>query len=655
MRNIPHSRTEWCSIYNGKGNKDKCKRSFIQYDTSPPTYQACQWRSGSSESFTCSLDAKLSVCENVPPAAPSPMLPPAPPSAPPSPFAPTLCEAVTHEKVSIRDLPAPQWCHDLASDHAACENAYVRLGQTYMSCIYDAAHDSMGRFSPTCAMSETKLDCQLSPPAPPSPPSVPATCPQAAATGFSQDLRYTPEKLGMSDHSTQEWNAKHHVTSLEHPMGHTEYPQCDMYAADLAECRISYQTDGVTWYPCYFQTSPLTGATTCKGSPMARTCHSIASPRTPPSPSSPPSTPPPTPAADGTVTTYAGGGTADSTDGIGTAARFNGPVGVAISPDGTFALVADRDNHRIRKVVINAGSIDSGMTSTLAGDGTAASTDDVGVLAQFNAPVGVAISPDSSFALVAEKDGNTIRKVVIATGATTTLAGSGAAASTNGVGTTAAFKAPLGVAISPDGNFALVADSENNQIRKIIIASGLTTRFAGDASGDPGSGDDDLRVPVGVAIAPDGTFALVADNMNHRIRKIVIAAGGVAGAMSTLAGSSGNIGARDRVGALATFNGPVGVAISPDSSFALVAESANHKIRKVVIATGATTTFTGASGGADAAGFSDWEDGVKAVARFASPFGVAIEPIPTGTSAGGTFALVADSINHRIRRVHIAT
>ena len=41
--------------------------------------------------------------------------------------------------------------------------------------------------------------------------------------------------------------------------------------------------------------------------------------------------------------------------------------------------------------------------------------------------------------------------------------------------------------------------------------------------------------------------------------------------MSTLAGSSGNIGARDRVGALATFNGPVGVAISPDSSFALVA------------------------------------------------------------------------------------
>ena len=90
---------------------------------------------------------------------------------------------------------------------------------------------------------------------------------------------------------------------------------------------------------------------------------------------------------------------------------------------------------------------------------------------------------------------------------------------------------------------------------------------------------------------------------------------------------------------------------APDAS----QESANHKIRKVVIATGATTTFTGASGGADAAGFSDWEDGVKAVARFASPFGVAIEPIPTGTSAGGTFALVADSINHRIRRVHIAT
>jgi len=270
FRGIPDSQSEWCSIYSGKGNRDMCKRSFVQYDTTPPTYQACRWNGGGDYDWSCSLDSKLTVCENEPPASPPLPPPPAPPAAPPAPFPPSLCDAMGHEKISIRDLPSPKWCEALASDKAACLNAYVRLGQTYLSCVYSDV-DAQNKYDPTCTMSARKLPCSLAPPAPPSPPSVPATCANAALIGLTQDLRYTPEKLGLSDRSTQEWNLKHHVTSLTHTAGHTQYAQCDMYAQEKDECKRSYQTDGDVYYPCLFRTD-ATGAASCSASPTKRRC-----------------------------------------------------------------------------------------------------------------------------------------------------------------------------------------------------------------------------------------------------------------------------------------------------------------------------------------------------------------------------------------------
>ena len=49
-----------------------------------------------------------------------------------------------------------------------------------------------------------------------------------------------------------------------------------------------------------------------------------------------------------------------------------------------------------------------------------------------------------------------IRRVDIATGATTTLAGSGSAGFRDGAGGSARFQYPRGVAIEPSGGYALV-------------------------------------------------------------------------------------------------------------------------------------------------------------------------------------------------------
>ena len=56
-----------------------------------------------------------------------------------------------------------------------------------------------------------------------------------------------------------------------------------------------------------------------------------------------------------------------------------------------------------------------------------------------------------------DQNNHRIRRVEIATGATTTLAGSGSAGYLDGAGGSARFRNPYGVAIDPSGTFALVA------------------------------------------------------------------------------------------------------------------------------------------------------------------------------------------------------
>ena len=81
-------------------------------------------------------------------------------------------------------------------------------------------------------------------------------------------------------------------------------------------------------------------------------------------------------------------------NGIGTNAKFNIPTGVSISPDGSYALVAEYYNHPIRQIIIS-----SALVSVLAGLFISGLGNGIGTNAQFNYPTGVSISPDGSYAL----------------------------------------------------------------------------------------------------------------------------------------------------------------------------------------------------------------------------------------------------------------
>ena len=113
-------------------------------------------------------------------------------------------------------------------------------------------------------------------------------------------------------------------------------------------------------------------------------------------------------------------------------------------------------------------------------------------------------------------DNHEIRKVVIATGSVTTLAGSTISGHADGVGGAASFYSPTG--ITTDGKYLYVADCGNNEIRRIDIASGTVYTIAGSKTSGhvdgPGLSASFLQ-PFG--IATDGTYLYVTDMGNHEI------------------------------------------------------------------------------------------------------------------------------------------
>ncbi|MBK6311561.1 MAG: hypothetical protein IPF42_13665 [Candidatus Microthrix sp.] len=265
-----------------------------------------------------------------------------------------------------------------------------------------------------------------------------------------------------------------------------------------------------------------------------------------------------------------------------------------------------------------------GIVTTLAGNGTRGFADDPGANAQFAYPAGVAVAPNGTV-YVTDDDNNRIRAVNPATGAVTTLAGSGTAGFADGPSNTAQFDNPFGVTVAPNGTI-YVGDSSNHRIRAINPTTGQVTTLAG--SGTAGFADGPSNTaqfdnPSGVAVAPGGTV-YVADRNNHRIRAI----NPTTGAVTTLAGST--IGFADGPGNTAQFNYPFGVAVAPGGTV-YVADRNNHRIRAINPTTGAVTTLAGSG----TAGFAD---GPGNTAQFNATAGVAVAPggtvSPTPTTTG---------------------
>ena len=159
---------------------------------------------------------------------------------------------------------------------------------------------------------------------------------------------------------------------------------------------------------------------------------------------------------DGTVSTLAGGREGFA-DGKGEAAAFHTPSGIALDHLGNL-YVADTGNHAIRKIGPD------GTVTTLAGNGAPGYQDGLGRAARFNGPVGIAVDA-AGIVYVADTYNDRIRRIA-PDGSVTTVAGKGQPGNLDGPALDAGFDTPSGIAAALDGSL-YVADTGNHAIRMI--------------------------------------------------------------------------------------------------------------------------------------------------------------------------------------------
>ncbi len=325
-----------------------------------------------------------------------------------------------------------------------------------------------------------------------------------------------------------------------------------------------------------------------------------------------------------TVTTLIGTGVPGLSD-----TQVNNPYGVILGPDGALYF-CDLDNQRIRRIDPATKAV-----STVAGNGTRGYSGDGGpaLQAALNMPHEIQFDRAGSL-YIAERDSHVVRKVDTKTGVISTVAGTGVAgfSGDGGPAVQAQLRQPHSIVFDRDGTL-LICDIGNQRIRRLHLDTGVIETWAGTGvaadtpDGAPITGTP-LRGPRTMAMAANGDLFLALREGNAILR--------IDAATRTLhrvAGTGEQGYAGDGGPALAAkLGGPKGLAWAPGQLF--VADTENHAIRRIDLATGVITTVlgTGAKG--------DGPETSPLACRLSRPHGL--------LSVAGTL-YVTDSEAHRIR------
>jgi len=287
---------------------------------------------------------------------------------------------------------------------------------------------------------------------------------------------------------------------------------------------------------------------------------------------------------DGRFVRTFGSGSSGLKDGPAGEACFFKPQGMAFA--GGALLVADTENHAIRRVDLSTGAV-----STIAGTG-AQGHDREGefepLKASLNSPWDLLVLGDE--VLIAMAGPHQIWSLSLKEPRIRPFAGNGRELKADGSFEDSSFAQPSGLA-EKDG-VVYVADSESSSIRAMHLKD-RTVRTVVGGHEEPRNlfefGDEDgkglgkrLQHPLGVLIHDGALY--VADTYNHKIKVVDVSAGEV----KSFAGS-GKPGRKDGAAAEACFHEPGGLAGHGGRIF--IADTNNHAIRILDVATRAVSTL----------------------------------------------------------------
>ncbi len=291
---------------------------------------------------------------------------------------------------------------------------------------------------------------------------------------------------------------------------------------------------------------------------------------------------------DGIITTVAGTGVPgfSGDGGLATSAQLNGSIvwGMPVALDGQGNLyVAEFGNNRVRKVNLQ------GIITTIAGDGDDEMPAEgyLATTAPFGNPTAVAADDNGVYVAVI---GSVIVRVT-SDGMERTAVGWPGGCGRGGDGGpahNAHVCQPYGLFLRPNGEI-LIADTNNNLVRRVLADGTMTTIAGTRAQGYTGDGgvatNASLDLPMGIAADAAGN-TYIGDSDNHRVRRIT-----TDGIITTMAGN-GTAGYTGDGGnpVLASLNTPTGIAIDPSGNV-YIADTVNNRIRKITL----TTTSSGCS------------------------------------------------------------
>jgi sugar lactone lactonase YvrE len=335
--------------------------------------------------------------------------------------------------------------------------------------------------------------------------------------------------------------------------------------------------------------------------------------------------------------TYLGDGYAASSAGL------FGPYSMARDASGNVYIATSKDN-RVRKVAAGTGII-----TTVAGTGIAGYAGDGGLAtaAKFNFNnnyPGIAVDKNGNI-YIGDYGNDRIRKITVATGIVTTIAGTGVDGY-SGDGSTAlaaSFSGPAGVAVDTAGN-VYVADNNNSVIRKITITTGKISTVAGNyTNGGIYSGDGasalnaGLNFPERLTVDAAGNI-YISDGQDFRVRKVTASTG----IITTIAGTGTKGYSGDGGAATSAMIGAIiGIAIDASGNV-YIADQSNNRVRKITAATGIITTITGST----SAGYTG-DGGAATAATLSGPSDVLVD--------GSNNVYIVDNGNNVVRLITSST
>nr|MBK7064014.1 hypothetical protein [Deltaproteobacteria bacterium] len=353
----------------------------------------------------------------------------------------------------------------------------------------------------------------------------------------------------------------------------------------------------------------------------------------------------------GNICTYAGAGVAGF-NGDGRPLRESmmyWPMDMEFSPDGQ-PYILDWQNHRVRRVTA-AGTFETVMGTDLPGDGPPDGMGDLtepgvlGTTVALNHPTDLMFQADGRLLVVAWHN-HKIRRWDPATGMTYVPLGRGPGW-VDGPFATARLKQESKGVLDASGTVMYLLDQGNGRIRRLDLAAQTVSTIAG--VGMRGFGGDDGPAMMatfnwqsgenpepegGIALDREGRNLYVSDTGNHRIRRIELASGTI----TTVAGTGAlGFGGDNGPALMAQLSSPQDLEFGPDGRL-YIADTNNHRIRALDLATGVITTVAGTG----RRGYGG-DRGPAVAADLYRPHGIAFD------AQGNLF--ICDTLNDRVRRV----